>query len=110
MIVSCRARTPATDLQVAAGVSDVLDRRAALKRPPITLVVSDAIALGIAGLFSSSTPSGRVLDHFYRRGSADGADLIEAARIEQGFASPEGHAALHCFIGWVRSRLNHQTD
>ncbi|TQN44151.1 hypothetical protein FHU33_3642 [Blastococcus colisei] len=109
MIVSCRVRTPATDLQVAAGVSDILDRRAELKRPPATLAISDAIALGIAGLFSSATPSGRVFGHFYRRGSVDSAELIEAARLEQGFASPEGHAALHCLIGWVRSRVNGQT-
>lgn len=100
---------PASDLLVAAGVSEVLDRRAALKRPPATLTVSDSVALGIAGLFRSETPSGRVFDHFYRLGSADSAELVEAARDEQGFASPEGHAALHCLIGWVRGRVHRLT-
>ena len=106
VIVTSRASAPATDLQVAAAVSEVLDRRAALQHPPVTLTVSDAVALGVAGLFSSPTPSGQVLDRFYRTGRVDAQELIEAARTEQGFASPEGHAALYCLIGWVRGRLH----
>jgi hypothetical protein len=96
-------------MQVAVEISDVLDRRGALKHPAVTLAVSDAVALGIAGLMRSPTPAGRVLDRFYRTGEIDGAELIEAAETEQGYASPEGHAALYCLIGWVRSRL-HRAD
>jgi hypothetical protein len=107
VIVSCRAASPATDSQVVAEMSNVLERRGALKHPPVTLAVSDAVALGIAGLLSSATPSGRVLERFYRAGSIDSADLLEAARTEQGYASAEGHAALHCLIGWVHSRVHH---
>ena len=106
MIVSCRATSPAPDSQIIAEMSDVLERRGALKHPPVTIAVSDAVALGIAGVFVSGTPSGRVLERFYRSGSIDSADLLEAARTEQGYASPEGHAALHCLIGWMHSRVH----
>jgi hypothetical protein len=51
-----------------------------------------------------------VFSRFYRNGAIDSAELIEAARTEQGYASPEGHAALHCLIGWVRSRVHRQAD
>jgi hypothetical protein len=108
VIVSCRATTPAPDSQVVAEIGDVLDRRGALKHPPVTLAVSDPVALGIAGLLSSPTPAGLVLERFYRTGSIDSADLIEAARTEQGYASAEGHAALHCLIGWVHSRVHRE--
>jgi hypothetical protein len=47
-----------------------------------------------------------VLDRFYRHGTIDSAELVEAARTEQGYASPEGHAALYCLIGWVRARVH----
>jgi hypothetical protein len=106
VIVSCRATTPAPDSQVAGEISDVLDRRGALRHPPVTLAVSDAVALSIAGVFISPTPSGRVFERFYRGGSIDSSDLLEAARTEQGYASPEGHAALHCLIGWVHLRVH----
>jgi hypothetical protein len=106
VIVSCRASRPACDLTVATEVSSVLERRGALKHPPVGLAVSDPVALGIAALFRSSTPSGQVLDRFCRNGSADSAELLEAARTEQGFASAEGHAALYCLIGWVHSRVH----
>ena len=36
----------------------------------------------------------------------DSEDLIEAAQLEQIFASPEGHAALYCLIGWVRAQVH----
>jgi hypothetical protein len=103
VLITCRAATPAGELQVAAEVSEVLDRRGALKHPAVTLAVSDAVALGIAGIFRSATPSGEVFARFYRTGAADSDELVEAARVEQGYASAEGHAALYCFIGWVRS-------
>lgn len=76
-----------------------------MAHPPVSLAVSDAVALGIAGLFRGPTPSGRVMDRFCVIRSADSDDLIHAAEFEQGYASPEGHAALHCLIGWVRSRV-----
>jgi hypothetical protein len=105
MIVHAGRRAPADELQVAREVSTVLERRAAMSNPPVTLAISDAVALGIAGLFRSPTPSGQVMDRFWVVRSADSDALIEAARFEQGYASPEGHAALHCLIGWVRSRV-----
>jgi hypothetical protein len=107
MIVTSRAHSPAADLVVAAEVSHVLEQRAARKHPPVSMAVSDAVALGIAGIFRSETTSGRVLGRFYRSGAIDSAELLEAARTEQGFASPEGHAALYCLIGWVHSRVHH---
>jgi hypothetical protein len=106
VIVRCRTLTPAPDSQIIAEMSDVLDRRGAMKHPPVTIAVSDAVALGIAGVFASRTPSGRVLERFYRSGSIDSAELLDAARTEQGYASPEGHAALHCLIGWTHHRVH----
>ena len=86
----------------------MLDRRATLSHPPVTLAIPDAVALGIAGLFRSPTPSEQVFDRFFSTGSAEAAELIEAARTEQGYASPEGHAALYCLIGWARARVHRQ--
>ena len=106
MIVTCRASTPATETQIASEVSDVLERRGAMKHPPVSLAVSDQVALGIAYLFKSASLSGQALDHFYRTGAADSADLLEAVRFEQQYASAEGHAALYCLIGWVNSRVH----
>jgi hypothetical protein len=106
VLVSCRVSSPAADLVVAAEVSQVLEQRGARKHPPVSLAVSDAVALGIAGIFRSETTSGRVLGRFYRSGVIDSTELLEAARTEQGFASPEGHAALYCLIGWVHSRVH----
>jgi hypothetical protein len=75
-----------------------------MKHAPVTVAVSDAVALGIAALFSSRTESGQVLERFSRHGVVDSAELLEAATFEQGYASPEGHAALYCLIGWVRAQ------
>src|SRR5688500_17950402 len=86
VIVRCKDTAAAPDLHVVTEVAGVLDRRAALKHPPVTLAISDAVALGIAGIFRSSTPSGRVLERFYRSGSGDSVQLIEAARTEQRYA------------------------
>jgi hypothetical protein len=106
VIVTCNARTAASDAEVVANVADVLDRRSAQRHPAVTLTVTDPVALGIAALLRGPTPSGQVLERFYRSGRADSAELIEAARTEQAFAGPEAHAALHCLIGWVRGRVH----
>ena len=108
MLVSCRATTPAADMVVAAEVAQVLDRRAALKHPPVTLAVSDAVALGIAAVLRSSTPAGLVLGRFYRNGVIDSDVLVEACRTEMGHASPEDHAALYCLVGWAQAQLYRQ--
>lgn len=104
MIVRSSAGTPASESLVAREVSDLLERRAAMERPPESLAVSDAVALGIAAQFRSPTATGQVMDHFLRTGSIDSDELIRAARFEQGYATAEGHAALYCLIGWARSR------
>jgi hypothetical protein len=110
VIVTCSASTPASDAEVLANVADVLHRRAALKHPAVTLTVSDKVALGIAALLRGPTPSGQVLERFFRTGKADSGELIEAARTEQGYVGPEAHAALHCLIGWVRGRVHRADD
>jgi hypothetical protein len=110
MIITCRTSSAASDAEVAANVAEVLDRRAALQHPPVTLTVTDSVALGIAGVLRSDTPSGKVLGEFFRSGRADSAQLLEAARTEQGYAGPEAHAALYCLIGWVRGRVHRQIE
>jgi hypothetical protein len=104
VLITSRVPSAAPGTQVAAEVAEVLDRRSALMHPAVSLAVSDAVALGIASMFRSTTPSGEVFARFYRNGAIDSDELVEAARVEQGYASPEAHAALHCLIGWVRSR------
>lgn len=104
MLIRCTTTKPAPDALVAREVSATLERRAALSDPPVTLAVSDAVALGIAGLFRSPTATGQVMDYFFRTGTIDTEELIQAARFEQGYATPEGHAALYCLIGWARSK------
>ena len=99
---------PAGDLVVAAEVARVLELRGAQRNPSVTLAVSDAVALGIAGIFRGKTEGGLVLERFYRLGTVDSDELLTAARVEQGFASPEGHAALHCLIGWVHHQVHLQ--
>ena len=105
MNVSCWAKAPASDLTVLGEVAEVLAARSGMERAPVTLAVSDRVALGIATMFRSQTPSGQVLDRFSRTGTADSAALLEAVRTEQGYASAEGHAVLHCLAGWVRKQL-----
>src|SRR4051794_35209971 len=51
VIITCRGVAPANELQVAREVSSILERRAALARPPVSLSVPDAVALGIAESF-----------------------------------------------------------
>jgi len=107
LIIQCR-RAPADDARIFAEIREVLERRGEFGQPPVTLTVSDAVAVGIASLFRSPTPSGVVFDRFCTRGAVDHEELIEAAKTEQGYASPEGHAALHCLIGWVKGWLHRQ--
>ena len=89
-----------------AEVQMLLGRRAEMKHPPASLAVSDSVALGIANVFSSASATGQVLDKFVRTGSADSKELIAAAEFEQGYASPEGYAALYSLILWVRSQVH----
>jgi len=106
VIVQCRARVPAAALTVLREVNRVLDERGAVAQPSVTMAVSDSVALGIAGMFTGPTPSGQVLERFFRTGTADSDQLLAAARFEQGYASAEGHATLHCLMGWVRKRMH----
>ena len=110
MIVKARIGSPAADGQVAAEVAQVLDRRGALAHPPVSLAVSDAVAVAIAGIFRNAAQSGQVLDRFYRTGSADSAELIEAAQMEQAFVSPDAPAELYCLICWVRARVHASSE
>jgi hypothetical protein len=104
--ITCRATVPATENQILAAVQELLDRRGSMAHPPVTLAISDAVALGIAGSFVSATDSGQVLERLYRGGEVDSAVLLEAIAFEQGYASAEEHAALHCLTGWVRARVH----
>lgn len=110
MIIRTGDVRPASDDMVAREVSAVLERRSALAQPPVSLAISDAVALGIAALFASPTDSGRVMHRFHRSGAVDSHALVAAARFEQGYASAEGHAALFCLIGWARSREHAQAE
>ena len=105
MIITCRTTASADDHEVARNVTAVLRERGSMANPPVTLTISDQVALGIADIFRSPTPSGVVFDRFRRTGVIDSDELIDVARIEQGYASPEGHAALYCLIGWVNARV-----
>ena len=89
-----------------AEVQMLLGRRAEMKHPPASLAVSDSVALGIANIFSSASQTGQVLDKFVCTGSADSKELIAAAEFEQGYASPEGYAALYSLILWVRAQVH----
>ncbi len=105
MLISCRATVPAGDSQVLSEVQHVLERRSALSRAPVTLAVSDSVALGIASLLRSPTAAGQVLANFARTGSVDSDALIEAAQSELAYASAEGGAALYCLVVWARSKV-----
>ena len=105
MLISCRATVPAGDAQILSEVQHTLERRGALSRAPVTLAVSDSVALGIASLFRSPTGAGQVLGNFARTGKVDSDALIEAAESERGYASAEGNAALYCLVVWARSKV-----
>ncbi len=87
-------------------VQTVLGRRAEMKHPPTSLVVSDSVAIGIAHVFSSASQTGQVFEKLVRTGSVDSRELIEAAEFEQGYTSPEGYAALYCLVGWVKAQVH----
>ena len=106
MLISCRTATAAPEGQVMTEVQTLLGRRAEMKHPPASLAVSDSVALGIALMYTSSSQTGRVLERFVRNGSADSKELVAAGEFEQGYASPEGYAALYCFILWVRGQVH----
>ncbi|MFW3172304.1 hypothetical protein [Geodermatophilus sp. CPCC 206100] len=110
MNITVRTTRLATDGQIWSEVARVLDRRAAMKHPPFSLTVSDAVALGIARMYRSATLSGQVLDRFADGGTVDSDELVEAARFEQGFASAEGHAALRCLVLWVHDQTHRQAE
>jgi hypothetical protein len=105
VLINCRATAPAGDAQILSEVQQVLERRGALSRAPITMAVSDAVALGIASFFRSPTAAGQVLEKFARTGSVDSDALIEAAQSEQAYATAEGGAALYCLVVWARSKV-----
>jgi hypothetical protein len=104
LLITCTASSPASDSLVAREVTAVLTRRAALDDPPDSIAVSDAVALGIAAQYRSPTATGQVMDYLVRTGRIDSDELVQAARFEQGYATPEGHAALYCLVIWARSR------
>ena len=109
MLISCRTASGALHGEVLREVQTVLGRRAEMKHPPVTLTVSDSVALGIASIFGSPSQTGQVLERFVRTGSADSRELIEAAEFEQGFASAEGCAALYCLVLWARAQVHRRS-
>ncbi len=106
MLISCRATSGAPEGQVLTEVQTVLGRRAEMKHPPVSLAVSDSVALGIATIFASPSSTGQVLERFVRTGSADSNELLRAVQFEQGYASAEGYAALYCLVGWVKAQVH----
>ena len=109
MQISCRAASGAPQSDVLTEVRAVLGRRAEMKHPPVTLTVSDSVAIGIASVFAGPSSTGQVLERFLRTGSADSDALIEAATGEQGYASAEGHAALYCLVLWARAQVHRRS-
>lgn len=105
MLISCRASSAASQGQVVTEVQTLLGRRAEMCHPPVTMTVSDPVALGIAHVFSSASQTGQVLDRLVRTGNVDSEELIAAAEFEQGYSSPEGFAALYCLILWARAQV-----
>jgi hypothetical protein len=87
-------------------VQTVLGRRSEMKHPPVSLAVSDSVAVGIAHIFRSASQTGQVFERLIRTGSIDSDELIEAAQFEQGYASAEGYAALYCLVGWVKAQVH----
>ncbi|RBY97931.1 hypothetical protein DQ237_03285 [Blastococcus sp. TF02-8] len=106
MRISCRTSIPASDLEIAAAVQQLLDRRGSMAHAPVSLTVPDNVAVGIAGIFVSATDSGQLMQRFYRGGDVDSTEMLEAIRFEQDYASAEGHAALYCLAGWVHAQVH----
>ena len=108
MLINCRSASAVPQGQVLTEVQTVLGRRAELKHPPVSMTVSDSVALGIAHVFCSPSQSGQVFERFVRSGSVDSRELIQAAAFEQGYTSPEGYAALYSLILWVKAQVYRQ--
>lgn len=106
MLISCRTARAVPQAQVMTEVQTVLGRRAEMKHPPVSLTVSDSVALGIATIYSSASQTGQVFERFVRSRSVDSRSLIEAAEFEQGYTSPEGYAALYSLILWVKGQVH----
>jgi hypothetical protein len=104
--ISCRATLPATDIEIATAVQQLLDRRGSMAHAPVSLTLPDNVAAGIAGYFGSATASGQLLQRFSRGGEVDSGEMLDAIRFEQGYASPEGHAALYCLAGWIAAQVH----
>ena len=109
MLISCRTASGAPHGEVLTEVQTVLGRRAEMKHPPVTLTVSDSVAIGIASAFAGPSSTGQVLERLVRTGSADSTELIEAATFEQGYASAEGYAALYCLVLWARAQVHRRS-
>lgn len=109
VLIRSRASSGAARGQVMAEVQSVLGRRSEMKHPPVTLAVSDSVALGIAQIFASASQTGQVLERFVRTGAANSNELIAAAEFEQGYASPEGYAALYCLVGWAKAQVHRRS-
>jgi hypothetical protein len=107
LIIRCPATRAASAAEVAREVSAVLRRRGELPDPPVWMTVSDTVALGIADLLRGPTATGQVMDYFVRTRVIEGRELTQAAQFEQGYATAEGHAALHCLLGWIPARCSH---
>ena len=106
MLISCRAASGAPQGQVITEVQTVLGRRSEMKHAPVSLAVSDSVALGIAHIFSNASLTGQVFERFVRTGSVDSKELMEAIEFEQGYASPEGFAALYCLSLWIKAQVH----
>ena len=106
MRISCRSTVPATDMEIAAAVQQLLDRRGSMAHAPVSLTIPDNVAIGIAGIFVSPTASGQLMERFARGGDVDSTEMLEAIRFEQDYASPEGHAALYCLSGWIAAQVH----
>ncbi|TFV48149.1 hypothetical protein [Blastococcus sp. TF02A-35] len=108
MRISCRATLPATELEIVTAVQQLLDRRGSMAHAPVSLAIPDNVAIGVAGMFVSATDSGQLMERFFRGAEVDSGEMLDAIRFEQGYASAEGHAALHCLSGWVHARVHKQ--
>ncbi|WP_232797065.1 hypothetical protein [Blastococcus atacamensis] len=93
-------------MEIASAVQQLLDRRGSMAHAPVSLTIPDNVAVGIAGGYVSATESGQLMERFFRGGDVDSTEMLEAIRFEQGYASPEGHAALYCLSGWVAAQVH----
>jgi hypothetical protein len=78
VIIKWRAAVAASDAKVAAEVSDVPDRGAAVESRRIMRIVVAAVAIWIADRFRRATPAAQVLKPLRPEGSVAGTDCVEA--------------------------------